>query len=91
MSEKEITNTVTNTQDVSSTNKEVEEQAVVPQELSNLPPVDTGKAAWLFLAAAFVVEVLTIGAWMRVYSLYPAVLMTISRFQFLIRSLPRLL
>jgi hypothetical protein len=29
--------------------------------LSNLPRKDGGKAAWLFLAAAFVVEVLTIG------------------------------
>lgn len=31
------------------------------EELPRLPPKDGGKAAWLFLAAAFVVEVLTIG------------------------------
>lgn len=28
---------------------------------SNLPPMDRGKDAWLFLAAAFTVEVLTVG------------------------------
>ena len=33
----------------------------VHENLPHLPPKDEGKAAWLFLAAAFVVEVLTFG------------------------------
>jgi hypothetical protein len=31
------------------------------ESLSGLPPKDGGRAAWLFLAAAFVVELLTFG------------------------------
>jgi hypothetical protein len=31
------------------------------EEADSLPPIDGGKDAWLFLAAAFVIEVLTIG------------------------------
>jgi hypothetical protein len=31
------------------------------EEAAILPPIDGGKDAWLFLAAAFTIEVLTIG------------------------------
>jgi hypothetical protein len=50
-----------------STSSSSKEQAIshlpddTHESLSGLPPKDGGKAAWLFLAAAFVVEVLTIG------------------------------
>ncbi|KAF1846938.1 MFS general substrate transporter [Cucurbitaria berberidis CBS 394.84] len=52
-------------QDV-STLSESKEQSVKPLPniidlYPGLPPVDRGRAAWLYLAAAFVVEVLTIG------------------------------
>lgn len=32
-------------------------------EFSSLPPVDTGKEAWLFLAACWGVEAVTFGKW----------------------------
>ena len=35
---------------------------------SSLPPADGGKAAWLFLAACFVIEALVFGEFMRASS-----------------------
>jgi hypothetical protein len=65
MSEKEVHGTSLSPEDVASNEEGLEERGIAPEEYSNLPPVDTGKAAWLFLAAAFVVEVLTIGKFTR--------------------------
>jgi hypothetical protein len=36
---------------------------------SNLPPMDRGRGAWLFLTAAFTVEFLTIGPSLSPYSI----------------------
>jgi hypothetical protein len=50
-----------------STSSRSKEEAIIHhpddthESLSGLPPKDGGKAAWLFLAAAFVVELLTFG------------------------------
>jgi hypothetical protein len=63
-SEMGVVETPPQDQSISSSSKE---QAIsdhaddTHESLSGLPPKDGGKAAWLFLAAAFVVEVLTIG------------------------------
>ncbi len=65
MSGKKVHGTSSSSQDVAPNQEDLEEQGIAPEEYPTLPPVDTGKAAWLFLAAAFVVEVLTIGKFIR--------------------------